>query len=96
MGLYFYYQLYIFGRDFLFFLFLGRPDAIHRATIRLRDIANLLGKDWEQLAEELNIAPNDVSLIKQEYPDKPAQQAAAMFKLWQSNGNKATGKFKYT
>nr|XP_050866517.1 ankyrin-2-like isoform X19 [Vespula vulgaris] len=70
---------------------ISRPDAIHRATIRLRDIANLLGKDWEQLAEELNIAPNDVSLIKQEYPDKPAQQAAAMFKLWQSNGNKATG-----
>ncbi|KAK2586999.1 hypothetical protein KPH14_010970 [Odynerus spinipes] len=70
---------------------ISRPDAIHRATIRLRDISNLLGKDWEQLAEELNIAPNDVSLIKQEYPDKPAQQAAAMFKLWQSNGNKATG-----
>ncbi|XP_047358363.1 ankyrin-3-like isoform X23 [Vespa velutina] len=70
---------------------ISRPDAIHRATIRLRDIANLLGKDWEKLAEELNIASNDVSLIKQEYPDKPAQQAAAMFKVWQSNGNKATG-----
>lgn len=72
-------------------LFLGRPDAIHRATIRLTDIANLLDKDWEPLAEELNIPPNDVALIKQEYPDKPAQQAAAMFKIWQNNGNKATG-----
>jgi len=72
--------------------FLGRPDAIHRATIRLTDIANLLDKDWEPLAEELNIPPNDVALIKQEYPDQPAQQAAAMFKIWQSNENKATGK----
>ncbi|XP_067209228.1 ankyrin-3 isoform X13 [Linepithema humile] len=70
---------------------ISRPDAIHRATIRLTDIANLLDKDWELLAEELNIPPNDVALIKEEYPDKPAQQAAAMFKLWQNNGNKATG-----
>jgi len=73
-------------------LFSGRPDAIHRATIRLTDIANLLDKDWEPLAEELNIPSNDVALIKQEYPDKPAQQAAAMFKIWQNSGNKATGK----
>jgi ankyrin len=72
-------------------LLLGRPDTIHRATIRLTDIANLLDKDWESLAEELNIPPNDVALIKQEYPDQSAQQAAAMFKIWQSNENKATG-----
>lgn len=71
----------------------GRPDAIHRATIRLTDIANLLDKDWEKLAEELNIPPNEVSTIKKEYSNKPAQQAAAMLKIWQSNGNKATGKF---
>ncbi|KAL0125581.1 hypothetical protein PUN28_004590 [Cardiocondyla obscurior] len=70
---------------------ISRPDAIHRATIRLTDIANLLDKDWESLAEELNIPPNDVALIKEEYPDKPAQQAAAMFKIWQNSGNKATG-----
>lgn len=70
----------------------GRPDAIHRATIRLTDIANLLDKDWEKLAEELNVPPNEVSTIKQEYANKPAQQAAAMLKVWQSNGNKATGK----
>ncbi|XP_046140908.1 ankyrin-3-like isoform X13 [Osmia bicornis bicornis] len=70
---------------------ISRPDAIHRATIRLTDIANLLDKDWEKLAEELNIPPNEVSTIKQEYSNKPAQQAAAMLKIWQSNGNKATG-----
>jgi len=52
-----------------------------------------LDKDWEPLAEEMNIPPNDVALIKQEYPDKPAQQAAAMFKIWQNSGNKATGEF---
>ncbi|XP_048513287.1 ankyrin-3-like isoform X21 [Athalia rosae] len=70
---------------------ISRPDTIHRATIRLTDISNLLGPDWEKLAEELNIPPNDVDIIKQEYPGKPAQQASAMFKLWQDNGNKATG-----
>ena len=72
--------------------FTGRPDAIHRATIRLTDIANLLDKDWEKLAAELNLTPNEISQIKQEYPDKTAQQATAMFKVWQANGNKATGK----
>ncbi|XP_011305414.1 ankyrin-2 isoform X4 [Fopius arisanus] len=68
-----------------------RPDTIHRATIRLTDIANLLDRDWEKLAEEINISPSDVELIKLEHPDKPALQAATMFKIWQANGNKATG-----
>ncbi|XP_034933844.1 uncharacterized protein [Chelonus insularis] len=70
---------------------LSRPDTIHRATIRLTDIANLLDSDWEKLAEELNISPNDVELIKREHVGKPALQAATMFKLWQNHGNKATG-----
>ena len=70
---------------------ISRPDTIHRATIRLTDIANLLDRDWEKLAEELNISPNEVETIKNEHPGKPALQAAAMFKLWQGNGNKATG-----
>ncbi|XP_011500173.1 PREDICTED: ankyrin-3-like [Ceratosolen solmsi marchali] len=70
---------------------LSRPEAIHRATIRLTDIANLLEEDWEKLAQELNISSNEISQIKEEYPDKTAQQATAMFKVWQSNGNKATG-----
>ncbi|KAK0094455.1 hypothetical protein PV326_010824, partial [Microctonus aethiopoides] len=69
---------------------ISRPDTIHRATIRLTDIANLLDRDWEKLAEELNISPADVDKIKSEHPGKPALQAATMFKLWQSNGNKAT------
>ena len=75
------------------FIFLGRPDTIHRATIRLTDIANLLDNDWEKLASELNISPKEVKHIKEEYPGKPAQQAAAMFKLWQNDGNRATGMF---
>ncbi|XP_076226618.1 uncharacterized protein LOC116427791 isoform X20 [Nomia melanderi] len=70
---------------------ISRPDTIHRATIRLTDIANLLGSDWEKLAEELNIPPNEVSSIKEEYSNKPARQAAAMLKIWQKDANKATG-----
>lgn len=73
----------------------GRPDTIHRATIRLTDIANLLDTDWELLAQELNVAPSDIEHIKSENPGKPALQAAAMFKVWQSNGNKATGEFSF-
>ena len=74
----------------------GRPDAIHRATIRLTDIANLLDKDWEKLALELNVSPNEISQIKEENPDKAAQQATSMFKVWQANGNKVTGEFAYS
>lgn len=73
----------------------GRPDAIHRATIRLTDIANLLDKDWEKLALELNVTPNEIGQIKEEHPEKVAQQATTMFKVWQANGNKATGEFCY-
>ncbi|XP_043478904.1 ankyrin-2-like isoform X4 [Leptopilina heterotoma] len=70
---------------------ISTPDTFHRATIRLTDIANLLDNDWEQLAAELNVSPKKVEEIKEEYPDKPAQQAAAMFKVWKADGNKATG-----
>lgn len=74
---------------------ISRPDTIHRATIRLTDISNLLDTDWEKLAEELNISPSDVDLIKNQHPDKPAIQAASMFKVWQANGNKATGNLNF-
>lgn len=72
--------------------FLGRPDAIHRATIKLTDIANLLHSDWEKLALELNVSPKEINKIKEEHPDKVTQQATTMFKVWQCS-NKATGKF---
>lgn len=61
----------------------------------MTDIANLLDEDWEKLAAELNISPKNVEQIKEEYPEKPAQQAAAMFKLWKNDEDKATGKISF-
>lgn len=70
----------------------GKPDTIHRADFRLSDICNLLDEDWEKLAQELDIAPSDVELIKEEYPENHPQQAMIMFRLWlRQKANKATG-----
>lgn len=70
----------------------GKPDTIHRADFRLSDICNLLDKDWEKLAAELDIPPSDVALIKEEYSDNVPQQAMVMFRLWlRQKAEKATG-----
>ncbi|KAL1518232.1 hypothetical protein ABEB36_001888 [Hypothenemus hampei] len=61
---------------------ISKPDAIHRADFRLSDICNLLNEDWEMLALELGVAPSDIRLIKEEYPENNPQQATIMFRLW--------------
>lgn len=71
---------------------LGKPDTIHRADFRLSDICNLLDEDWVKLAAELDIAPSDIALIQEEYPNNHPQQAMIMFRLWlRQKANKATG-----
>lgn len=71
----------------------GKPDTIHRADFRLSDICNLLDEDWVKLAAELDIAPSDINLIQEEYPNNNPQQAMIMFRLWlRQKANKATGK----
>jgi hypothetical protein len=44
-------------------------DTIHRADLRVSDIGNLLGSDWERCAEELGLEESDINIIKSEYPD---------------------------
>ena len=74
------------------FFVTGKPDTIHRADFRLSDICNLLDEDWVKLAEELDIAPSDITLIREEYPNNNPQQAMIMFRLWlRQKANKATG-----
>lgn len=74
------------------YLSIGKPDTIHRADFRLADICNLLDNDWDKLAEELDIPPSDIELIKEEYPDNYPRQAMVMFRLWlRQKANKATG-----
>ncbi|CAH0546187.1 unnamed protein product [Brassicogethes aeneus] len=71
---------------------ISKPDTIHRADIRVSDISNLLDDDWERLALELDIAPSEIKLIKEEYPESKPQQATVMLKLWlKTKEDKATG-----
>ncbi|XP_043225937.1 ankyrin-3-like [Amphibalanus amphitrite] len=70
---------------------LVRPE-IHRADIRITDIAHKLGKDWVALAPHLDIPESDIQLIQTEYPDDSAQQATVMLRLWMNSaGHDATG-----
>ncbi|XP_053677008.1 ankyrin-3-like [Anopheles nili] len=65
---------------------------IHKADIKITDICNLLGSDWPLLADELDIAPSDVELIRAEYPNDEAQQSVVMLRLWlRQAGKDATG-----
>ncbi|RZC43192.1 Death and/or Prominin domain containing protein, partial [Asbolus verrucosus] len=74
---------------------ISKPDTIHRADFRLSDICNLLDEDWVKLASELDIAPSDIALIKEEYPNNNPQQAMIMFRLWlRQKANKATDDFQ--
>lgn len=67
-------------------------DEIHKADIRLSDICNLLGSDWDKLAKELDVPESDIDLIKSEYVDKPSHQAMVMLRLWlRQSGKQATG-----
>lgn len=72
--------------------FLSAKETIHRAELRLSDIANLLGRDWPKLAAQLEVEESDINIIKSDYPDDTVQQAIEMLRLWvQTAGNKATG-----
>lgn len=68
------------------------PGEIHRADLKISDVANLLGDDWVPLARHLGITEPDVSIIEAEYPQSPHQQATVMLRLWmQQAGERATG-----
>lgn len=71
----------------------NRPEAIHKADLRLSDICNLLGRDWIPLAKCLDIPDSDVKLIESEYDDNnTTQMAMVMLKLWMSQSeNKVSG-----
>lgn len=50
------------------------PGEIHKADLKISDVANLLGNDWIPLARHLGIADPDVAIIEAEYPQSPHQQ----------------------
>lgn len=67
-------------------------EEILKADIRISDISDLLGNDWEKLAHELEVSDADIDLIKSEYPGDERQQAMVLLRLWlRQAGPKATG-----
>jgi ankyrin len=47
---------------------------IHRADLKISDVANLLDDDWIPLARNLGITDADIAIIEAEYPQSPHQQ----------------------
>lgn len=72
--------------------FITKHEDILRADIRVSDISELLGGDWEKLGRELDVPQSDLELIKSEYPNDKKQQGVVLLRLWlRQAGPKATG-----
>ncbi|GIY25345.1 hypothetical protein CDAR_60953 [Caerostris darwini] len=71
---------------------LAKPELIHRADLRLSDIAKELGSDWIALALQLDLPESDINSIRSENPNDTTQQALVMLRHWlHKSGSKATG-----
>ncbi|GBM62125.1 Ankyrin-3, partial [Araneus ventricosus] len=71
---------------------LAKPELIHRADLRLSDIAKELGSDWVPLALQLDLPESDINSIRSENPNDTTQQALVMLRHWlHKSGSKATG-----
>ncbi|GFS34065.1 ankyrin-3 [Nephila pilipes] len=71
---------------------LAKPELIHRADLRLSDIAKELGNDWIALALQLDLPESDINSIRSENPNDTTQQALVMLRHWlHRSGSKATG-----
>ncbi|XP_055948769.1 uncharacterized protein LOC129981785 isoform X4 [Argiope bruennichi] len=71
---------------------LAKPELIHRADLRLSDIAKELGNDWIPLALQLDLPESDINSIRSENPNDTTQQALVMLRHWlHKSGSKATG-----
>ncbi|GFS40820.1 ankyrin-3, partial [Trichonephila inaurata madagascariensis] len=78
--------------DFIQEAGLSKPELIHRADLRLSDIAQGLDKDWVLLAQQLDMSENDIAQIKADSTSDQSEQALMMLRLWlQKSGSKATG-----
>lgn len=65
---------------------------IQKAELRLKDIAELLGKDWKPVAVHLGIIPEEVEEIVGSDNATPNAEALAMLQQWvQKNGSNANG-----
>ncbi|CAL1296828.1 unnamed protein product [Larinioides sclopetarius] len=78
--------------DFIQEAGLSKPELIHRADLRLSDIAQGLDKDWVSLAQQLDMSEHDIGQIQADNTCDQSEQALMMLRLWlQKSGSKATG-----
>jgi len=64
-------------------------ETIHKADVRLSDIARELGDDWPRLARMLGLPETDIAQIRAEYQD---QEALITLRIWfERAGRSATG-----
>ena len=76
------------------FIVYNSTEGYHRSELKFSDISNLIGEDWEALAEKLGIRSSECKVIKIENPEGTARQSSVMLKQWnQRAGTKATGMF---
>ncbi|XP_055343210.1 LOW QUALITY PROTEIN: uncharacterized protein LOC129591553 [Paramacrobiotus metropolitanus] len=60
---------------------IGKAGSVHRADLRLHDVADLLGDDWPALALQLGFRDPEIQAIKNEEP-KVQKQALIMLRRW--------------
>lgn len=64
------------------------PDNFnYLGELRIADISNLLGEDWNRLSPEIGITDTEILDIIENNPDSTAKQAQAMLRLFQSKKN---------
>lgn len=65
---------------------------MHKADLRLSDIARELGSDWEKLAAALGLPESDVNQIRTEYAGR---EAIVTLRIWfERAGRGATGDYQ--
>lgn len=62
--------------------------------LRIVDISNLLGKDWTKLAPEIGITDDEITTIKEQYPNSTARQAQSMLRLYQTREENGRSKLE--
>ncbi len=62
--------------------------------LRIVDISNLLGKDWVRLAPEIGVTDEEISTIKEQYPNSTARQAQSMLRIYQTRKENGRSKLE--
>lgn len=59
----------------------GKAGSVHKADVRLPDVAEMIGNDWPALAMQLGFREPEIQAIKEEEPQLN-DQAMTMLRRW--------------